>query len=231
MIFGKSIYNSIYAGSGSTLTLGTGITVRGSNGSLSGTSLIYQGKILADNTGGTVAGYSYDTGYSGGYAAITANEIDTSGVADPASQTVYQSSRDNWGSFSYTLGNLSPGAGFTLGLDFADQMANAPGQSVFDVTVNGVAVLTNFDVYSSAGGSFKAAMEEVGVTADSNGKLVVNVTPVSDYAQVSGMQVLSGRVPVKGVNSEVLSGSRLGCTCRAAGPGCLFGLFVCATQT
>ena len=91
VLFGKSTSNALSPSTGTTLTVGAGITVRGSNGTIgssyySSTALINQGTILADDSGGMIGNFTADGGFSGGvsYAGSTYNVIDTSGVADPA---------------------------------------------------------------------------------------------------------------------------------------------------
>ena len=55
------------------MTIGPGIVVRGSNGTLGdwndgyrNDTIINQGTIAADDSGGLVGGFAYDTGFSGG---------------------------------------------------------------------------------------------------------------------------------------------------------------------
>ena len=92
VVFGKNGSNALYetANPGGTLTLGAGITVRGSNGRLGGyyggDGIVNLGTMSADDSGGIVPGYVYDTDFSGGnsWISATADTIDTSGVTAPA---------------------------------------------------------------------------------------------------------------------------------------------------
>ena len=103
-------------------------------------------------------------------------------------QVVYQTER--YGNFTYTLPSLTPGASYSLRLHFAEIYWTAAGQRLFNVSVNGAAALTNFDVFAAAGGKNKAVVETVPVTADANGKVTVKFTTVKDNAKLSGLELL-----------------------------------------
>jgi hypothetical protein len=60
---------------------------------------------------------------------------------------------------------------------------------LFNVSINGVSALSNFDVYASAGGKNKAVARSFTATADSNGKIAIVFTSVKDNAKVSGIEV------------------------------------------
>ena len=137
--FGKSGSNALYVSynnDNSTLTIGSGITVRGSSGSLtnyySGT-IVNQGTVLADDSGGT--SFSYDSGFAGGSGYPTASAIDTS-ASNAAPADVYQSVRYGY-NFGYTLGGLTAGNSYTVRLHFADLLYTAVNQAKFDVAING----------------------------------------------------------------------------------------------
>ncbi|HET6878951.1 MAG TPA: PA14 domain-containing protein, partial [Pirellulales bacterium] len=177
----------------STLTIGPFITIRGSSGTIyaiSGDTIINQGTILADNSGG--GSFGYDTSYSGGFTASTAAAIDTSGVTNPAPQEVYQTARQSFSSFSYTLTGLTPANNYNVRLDFADFQATAAGQRVFDVAINGTTVLSSFDIFAAAGGEFKALAEDFSnIAADVNGQITIVFTYDSGTypAQVNGIEL------------------------------------------
>src|SRR5262249_1046864 len=115
--------------------------------------------VLAIDAGGAAIGsFVADTDFSRGNVNSVTNTIDTSAVSNPAPQQVYQSFRyEDSGvpgaSFSYAVPNLTPGGSYTVRLDFAELVATGPGQRVFNVTINGTQVLTNFDIFAEAGGS------------------------------------------------------------------------------
>ncbi len=214
VLFGTNGNNSLdEISGGSTLTIGSGITVRGSSGSLGASYandvIVNQGTISADGSGGLVGSFVYDQGFSGGSATYTSDAIDTSGVSNPAPQAVWQTFRYGYSPFSYSLAGLTPGASYTLALDFATAYA-AAGQQQFNVGVNGTQVLTNFDIFAAAGGKDKAIQESFTATANASGQIALAFSPGSSgYAQINGIEVLSGGVPVEQIDCGQLAGGTI----------------------
>ena len=87
--------------------------------------------------------------FSGGNTYATGNSVSTTGVTDAAPAAVYQSER--YGNFTYTTTGLTPTAVYTVRLHFAEIYWNAAGQRRFNVAINGTQVLTNFDIFATAG--------------------------------------------------------------------------------
>jgi hypothetical protein len=146
------------------------------------------------NSGGAAVGsFKADTGFSGGNTYATTAAIITTGITNPAPQAVYQSER--YGNFTYTIGGLTGGAAYTVRLHFAEIYWNAAGSRVFNVAINGSAVLTNFDIYVAAGGKNTAIIKSFTASANSSGQIVVTYTTVKDNAKSSGIEVLSGAAP------------------------------------
>jgi hypothetical protein len=209
VLFGKTSINGLSVIGGGTLTIGSGITVRGSSGIISGNSVLNQGIISADDSGGTAGGFIYDTGFNGGNAGNTADAIDTSGVANAPPQTVCQTFRQG-SSFTYTLFGLTAGASYTLRLHFADSSSTAVGQRKFNVSVNGTQMLTNFDIFATAGGKDKAVVEPLSVTANSQGQLVVAFSSgAASVPLVNGIEVDSGGSLVQAVDCGELAGGTI----------------------
>lgn len=151
---------------------------------------------IAIDSGGKAAGiFAADSGYSGGSTYAGGGIIDTSGVAAPAPQAVYGSER--YGNFGYTFANLTPGAAYTVRLHFAEiwwgvHAGGGVGSRVFGVSINGVPVLQNFDIYAAAGGAKRALVRQFAATADSTGRITIRYSSVKDYAKSSGIEVISG---------------------------------------
>ena len=161
-----------------------------------------------------VGGFAYDTGFSGGYTwtGSTADAIDTSGVSNPAPQAVYQTlpATGRLVPFSYTLGNLTPGASYTVRLHFAEPSYSSGGQRQFNVGINGAQVLTNFDILPTAGGKDKAVVEAFTATADGNGQITVNFSRGRRTGPlVNGIEVLSGSTVVQAINCGLLAGGTI----------------------
>ncbi len=142
----------------------------------------------AVNAGGSAVGsFQADNYFSGGTAATTTDTIDTSGVSHPAPQAVYQSER--YGNFPYTFPNLQAGTSYTVRLHFAEFYWSSTGQRVFNVSINGSQVLSNFDIIAATGAKDRAIVKAYTANADSTGKITIQFTTVIDNAKASGIEV------------------------------------------
>jgi hypothetical protein len=143
------------------------------------------------NAGGSAAApFVADIDYNGGaVGASTGSTIATTGVSNPAPQTVYQTNRIG-PTFSYSIPNLTSGASYTVRLHFAETYWTQAGQRVFNVSINNQPVLSKFDILSAAGGQNKAVVQQFPVTADSSGTISIQFTSVVDQAQINGIEVL-----------------------------------------
>ncbi|BCU78411.1 hypothetical protein llg_31260 [Luteolibacter sp. LG18] len=141
--------------------------------------------------GGAVAPFSADASFSGGGTYSSASTIATSGVVNPAPQSVYQSERN--GNFTYTFGSLAPGVLHTVRLHFAELYHSAAGSRRFHVSINGAQVLTNFDIFAEAGGKNIAIVREFAAVANASGQIVVQfANGAADLAKSSGIEILEG---------------------------------------
>jgi len=64
-----------------------------------------------------------------------------------------------------------------------------PGSRTFNVSINGVRVLTNFDIVATAGAKNTAVVEQFTQPASSTGDYVITFTSVISQALVSGIEV------------------------------------------
>jgi hypothetical protein len=133
-------------------------------------------RVAAVNAGGGATGsFVADTGFNQGNTySDTSSAINTSGVSNPAPQAVWQTCRWN-SSFTYTIPGLTPGATYTVQLDWAELTWTAVGQRKFNVAINGTTELTSFDVFA-AGGYKTAVVRQFTVTANSSGQIVIAFT-------------------------------------------------------
>jgi hypothetical protein len=137
--------------------------------------------------GGAVSPFAADQFVSGGSAFASANAVSTSGVTNAAPAAVYQTER--FGNHTYTFGNLTPSASYTVRLHFAEVFFTSAGSRKFNVLVNGTQVLTSFDIVATAGAN-KALVRDFNTTASGNGQVTVQYVNVVDNAKSSGIEIL-----------------------------------------
>jgi hypothetical protein len=212
---GYNIYRSTTSGGeGTTPVATTGSTSYTDTGLTNGTKYYY--KVAATNGGGPSAQssevsatpsasaptsvqisaggpatgtWAADKDFTGGATSATTNAISTTGVTNPAPQSVYQHNR--YGNFTYTIPGAVPGATYTIRLHFAEEYWTAAGSRIFNVLIDGTQVLTNFDIFATAGGEYKAVVEQFTEVAPSNGTFTIQFATVKDNAQINGIEILS----------------------------------------
>jgi len=146
---------------------------------------------IAINAGGpAVSPFLADVDFNGGATITHANTIDLTGVTNPAPMAVYQTGRD--ANFTYTIPGFAAGSSQTVRLHFAETFWSAAGSRLFNVSINGTQVLTNFDIFAAAGAKNKAVIEQFTEPANSNGQYVIQFTSVKDNSLVSGIEITSG---------------------------------------
>ncbi len=100
--------------------------------------------------------------------------VDTSAVSNPAPQKVYNTER--WGAAAWTITGLNPGAGYNVRLHFVEFAQTGSGMRNFNVSINSASVLSNFDIYATAGAQNKAIVEQFFTLADENGIIEIQTT-------------------------------------------------------
>jgi hypothetical protein len=104
---------------------------------------------------------------------------------------------ERYGNFTYMLPVAQDGR-YRLRLYFCErwwgpdtQGGGGAGSRRFDVFVNGQALLSDFDVYSAAGGNGIPIMREFpNLKPNAQGKLIVQFVPRQNYAMVNAIEVL-----------------------------------------
>jgi hypothetical protein len=141
------------------------------------------------NSGGSaVSPFSADQYASGGTARTVTNAITLTGVTNAAPQGVYQSER--YGTSTYTIPSLTPSGSYTVRLHFAELYQTATGKRVFNVLINNTTVLSNFDIYATAGAAYKAVVREFTATANASGQIVINFNTITDNATIEGIEII-----------------------------------------
>ena len=195
---GLSINSSTGRITGTPTTAGTSsvtVTATDTTGASGSASFSWTENSGTTGTGGVdisaggpaAAPFVADEDFTGGTATSTTTAITTTGITNPAPQSVYQHNR--YGNFTYTIPGLTSGASYNVRLDFAETYWTAAGSRTFNVLINGTQVLTNFDIFATAGGEFKAVAESFTATASSAGAVTIQFVTVKDNAQVNGIEV------------------------------------------
>jgi subtilisin family serine protease len=123
-----------------------------------------------------------DQSYSGGTSPGVSRLVTSTN-----SPGLYQTART--GTFSYQF--AVPSGTYQVTLCFAEIEKNGAGQRRFNVAINKSAVLSNFDIYSQAGGAFIALNKGFKVKV-TNGQLIIAFTPgASGQPLVSAIQITS----------------------------------------
>ncbi len=146
--------------------------------------------IQIDAGGSGVSPFAADTDFNNGSESNTTAAISTAGVTNAAPVAIYQSVR--WApAFTYIMPGLTAGSSYTVRLHFAELTFTGSGQRVFNVAINGTSVLSNFDVYATAGGQNKALVEQFTATADALGQITVSFSRgTADNPEVAGIEVV-----------------------------------------
>ena len=76
-------------------------------------------------------------------------------------------------------------------LHFCESAWNGPGQRLFDISINGVTVLSNFDIFQTAGAMFKAVIKEFTAPPDDSNQIVIQYTAgPAGNALASGLEIV-----------------------------------------
>ena len=151
------------------------------------------------NAGGSAVGaFVADTNFSGGNTSSTVATVSVAGVVNPAPASAYRTER--YGAFTYTLNGLTAGQSYTVRLHFAELYFGAGnpggggvGSRKFNVAINGVSVLSEFDILANAGGPNQALVREFAATANSSGQISVAFTNGSaNNAEVTAIEAVPG---------------------------------------
>ena len=150
------------------------------------------GDVLAIASGSTAAisSFAADTDFIGGGATSWPGRAINVSAVNAAPQAVYQNERA--GAMSYTIPGLTPGGGYSLRLHFAELYWTKAGQRVFNVAINGTAVLSNFDIFATAGAANTAVVTPFTATANSNGQITIAFSAGSaDQPKIDGIEIVA----------------------------------------
>jgi len=188
---------------------------------------INAGGPAVSNSGGGDNSFVADEDFSTGgttYSVTNTITIPTNIATIAAPAAVYQSARQ--GVVTYTIPGLTAGTSYTVRLHFAELYFPAAGDREFDVAINGTAVLTNFDIYATAGANYTAVVEQYIATANSSGDIVIAFTngavnqPMFNGIEILGNSAICAAVPSAptGLTATASSSSMIGLTWNAVTP-------------
>ncbi|MGA2651526.1 MAG: malectin domain-containing carbohydrate-binding protein [Terracidiphilus sp.] len=190
-----------------------------------GSVSINAGGPAVSNSGG--GDYSFvadeDYGTAGTTYSVTTPIVIPASVTDAAPEAVYQDARQ--GAVTYTIPGLTAGTIYIVRLHFAELYFTAAGSRVFDVSINGAAVLTNFDIVAASGAQYTAMVEQFTTTPNSGGDIVIAFTAITDQPMINGIEVFGAStacttVPSAPTNltATATSSSEIGLTWTAVTP-------------
>jgi hypothetical protein len=78
---------------------------------------------------------------------------------------------------------------YNVVLKFAEIYWTTTGQRIFNVSINGTQVLTNFDIVAAAGGPLKAIDEVFPVTVTANQITIQFTSGAADLPKISAIQI------------------------------------------
>jgi len=124
--------------------------------------------------------WSPDEDFNGGSAASTTNAI--SGTTTPV---VYQTARQGWPTYTLPVNN----GAYTVVLKFAEIQYGSAGKRQFNVSINGVQVLTNFDIVAAAGAANTAVDMSFPATVNSGTITIQLASGAAGGPLLNGIQV------------------------------------------
>ncbi|MBC7981231.1 MAG: hypothetical protein H7Y36_11775 [Armatimonadetes bacterium] len=134
--------------------------------------------------------WSADAYHDGKHPFVTAATIDTSAVG-AVPPKIYQTGRG--GVFSYKIPGQVPGRSHLVRLHFSEHEVGLVAWRKFNVSVNDVPVLKEFNIGKETGNRGNAAVikELPGIKADSKGEIIIQFTDAARFgASVSGIEII-----------------------------------------
>jgi hypothetical protein len=126
--------------------------------------------------------WSADKDFTGGQVSST-----TSAIANTTDPALYQTSRYGNSTYQFTV----PAGSYTVILKFAETYWTATGKRLFNTSINGTQVLTNFDIVAAAGAPLTAIDKSFPVTVTGSTITVQFTTGSADLPKISAIEIKS----------------------------------------
>jgi endo-1,4-beta-xylanase len=149
---------------------------------------------IACGSSSAVGNFQPDQYYSGGSTYNNTNTIDVSLItSNPPPAALFNNER--YGALSYTIPGFASGSSFAVTLYFAETYLTSSGGRVFNVSINGTTVLSNFDIYATAGAQNKAVAKSFTTTGNSSGQITIQLTSITENPKINGIAIQPGISP------------------------------------
>lgn len=122
-----------------------------------------------------------DYGFTGGAAVTVSNNI-----ANTSAQALYRTARQGVSKYEFRV----PAGRYAVSLKFAETVVDGPGQRTFDVTANGLPVLSSFDIFAAAGNRKFAAVDRNFIVDAPSGQVAISFMPRAGQALVTAIEIL-----------------------------------------
>jgi arabinoxylan arabinofuranohydrolase len=146
---------------------------------------------IACGSSSAVGSFQPDQYYSGGSTFNNTNTVDVSQItSNPPPPELFNNER--FGAMIYTIPGFTAGGSYEVTLYFAETYLTSSGSRLFNVSINGTAALSSFDIYATAGGQNKAIARSFTTTADSSGQIAIQFTAVTENPKINGIAINPG---------------------------------------
>lgn len=161
---------------------------------------------IACGSSSAVEIFQADQYYSGGSTYNNSNTIDVSLItSNPPPAALFNNER--YGEMSYTIPGFTAGNTYSVTLYFAETYLTSAGGRLFDVSINGTAVLPGFDIYAAAGGQNKAIAQSFTTAADSSGQIVIQFAAGTENPKINGISIVPSTTPINTPTPTIPAGT------------------------
>ena len=143
---------------------------------------------VAAGRSSALGSFQADQYYSGGSTYSNSNTVDVSQITSNTPPAALFNN-ERYGAMSYTIPGFTAGSVYTVTLYFAETYLTSSGSRLFNVSINGATVLSNFDIYATAGGQNKAIARSFTATANSSGQIVIQFTAITQNPKINGISI------------------------------------------